>query len=110
MPDLMACRAKFGPSQPFKGSRISDSLHMTIQTAVLIETLTAHEREESEKQWGGRGRGRKREGVRGGKKRKGEGSAEAIQAEAGASARGEGGGGGEKGIRVGKKVISWGFF
>nr|P50249.1 RecName: Full=Adenosylhomocysteinase; Short=AdoHcyase; AltName: Full=S-adenosyl-L-homocysteine hydrolase [Phalaenopsis sp.]CAA56278.1 S-adenosylhomocysteine hydrolase [Phalaenopsis hybrid cultivar] len=41
MPGLMACRAEFGPSQPFKGARISGSLHMTIQTAVLIETLTA---------------------------------------------------------------------
>ncbi|KAH0450726.1 hypothetical protein IEQ34_021418 [Dendrobium chrysotoxum] len=41
MPGLMACHAEFGPSQPFKGARISGSLHMTIQTAVLIETLTA---------------------------------------------------------------------
>merc|ERR1712137_219280 len=41
MPGLMACRAEFGPSQPFKGARISGSLHMTIQTAVLIETLAA---------------------------------------------------------------------
>mgnify|MGYP001811207632 CR=1 FL=1 len=41
MPGLMACRAEFGPSQPFKGTRIAGSLHMTIQTAVLIETLTA---------------------------------------------------------------------
>ncbi|VAH37369.1 unnamed protein product [Triticum turgidum subsp. durum] len=41
MPGLMACRTEFGPSQPFKGARISGSLHMTIQTAVLIETLTA---------------------------------------------------------------------
>ncbi|CAA7400621.1 unnamed protein product [Spirodela intermedia] len=41
MPGLMSCRAEFGPSQPFKGARISGSLHMTIQTAVLIETLTA---------------------------------------------------------------------
>lgn len=41
MPGLMACRAEFGPSQPFNGARISGSLHMTIQTAVLIETLTA---------------------------------------------------------------------
>ncbi|MQM13757.1 hypothetical protein Taro_046683 [Colocasia esculenta] len=40
MPGLMSCRAEFGPSQPFKGTRISDSLHMTIQTAVLIETFT----------------------------------------------------------------------
>ncbi|KAI6694739.1 hypothetical protein NL676_022449 [Syzygium grande] len=41
MPGLMACRAEFGPSQPFKGARITGSLHMTIQTAVLIETLAA---------------------------------------------------------------------
>ncbi|KAJ3671920.1 hypothetical protein LUZ60_007999 [Juncus effusus] len=41
MPGLMASRAEFGPSQPFKGAKISGSLHMTIQTAVLIETLTA---------------------------------------------------------------------
>ncbi|XP_061372991.1 adenosylhomocysteinase-like isoform X2 [Gastrolobium bilobum] len=41
MPGLMACRAEFGPAQPFKGARITGSLHMTIQTAVLIETLTA---------------------------------------------------------------------
>ncbi|KAF8768577.1 hypothetical protein HU200_007125 [Digitaria exilis] len=41
MPGLMACRAEFGPSKPFAGARISGSLHMTIQTAVLIETLTA---------------------------------------------------------------------
>ncbi len=41
MPGLMACRDEFGPSQPLKGARISGSLHMTIQTAVLIETLQA---------------------------------------------------------------------
>jgi adenosylhomocysteinase len=41
MPGLMACRAKYGPDQPFKGVCISGSLHMTVQTAVLIETLTA---------------------------------------------------------------------
>jgi adenosylhomocysteinase len=39
MPGLMACREKYGPTQPFKGIRISGSLHMTIQTGVLIETL-----------------------------------------------------------------------
>jgi adenosylhomocysteinase len=39
MPGLMACRAEFGDAQPLKGARISGSLHMTIQTAVLIETL-----------------------------------------------------------------------
>jgi adenosylhomocysteinase len=41
MPGLMALRAEFGPSQPLRGARISGSLHMTIQTAVLIETLVA---------------------------------------------------------------------
>ena len=41
MPGLMALRSEFGPSQPLKGARITGSLHMTIQTAVLIETLTA---------------------------------------------------------------------
>ncbi|MCP5137155.1 MAG: adenosylhomocysteinase [Gammaproteobacteria bacterium] len=41
MPGLMALRAKYGPSQPLKGARITGSLHMTIQTAVLIETLVA---------------------------------------------------------------------
>ncbi len=41
MPGLMAVRAEFGASQPLKGARIAGSLHMTIQTAVLIETLTA---------------------------------------------------------------------
>jgi adenosylhomocysteinase len=40
MPGLMAVRQKFGPSKPLKGARITGSLHMTIQTAVLIETLT----------------------------------------------------------------------
>ncbi len=39
MPGLMSCREEYGPSQPLKDSRISGSLHMTIQTAVLIETL-----------------------------------------------------------------------
>ncbi|GAA0184372.1 hydrolase [Lithospermum erythrorhizon] len=41
MPGLMACRTEYGAAQPFKGARITGSLHMTIQTAVLIETLTA---------------------------------------------------------------------
>jgi len=41
MPGLMAIRSKYAPSQPLKGARIAGSLHMTIQTAVLIETLTA---------------------------------------------------------------------
>jgi adenosylhomocysteinase len=41
MPGLMAIRAEYGPSQPLKGARIAGSLHMTIQTAVLIETLAA---------------------------------------------------------------------
>jgi len=39
MPGLMALREKYGPSKPLKGARITGSLHMTIQTAVLIETL-----------------------------------------------------------------------
>jgi adenosylhomocysteinase len=39
MPGLMACREEFGDKRPLKGARISGSLHMTIQTAVLIETL-----------------------------------------------------------------------
>src|SRR6056297_1879962 len=41
MPGLMALREEFGASQPLKGARIAGCLHMTIQTAVLIETLTA---------------------------------------------------------------------
>ncbi|BDV30059.1 adenosylhomocysteinase [Microbacterium terricola] len=41
MPGLMALREEFGPSQPLRGARIAGSLHMTVQTAVLIETLTA---------------------------------------------------------------------
>ena len=41
MPGLMAMRLEFGASKPLKGARIAGSLHMTIQTAVLIETLTA---------------------------------------------------------------------
>ena len=41
MPGLMATRAKYGPQQPLKGVKIMGSLHMTIQTAVLIETLKA---------------------------------------------------------------------
>ncbi len=41
MPGLMAIRKEYGPSQPLAGARISGSLHMTVQTAVLIETLTA---------------------------------------------------------------------
>ena len=41
MPGLMACREEFGEKKPLKGARISGSLHMTIQTAVLIETLRA---------------------------------------------------------------------
>lgn len=39
MPGLMACRAKYGPTKPLKGARIAGCLHMTVQTAVLIETL-----------------------------------------------------------------------
>ena len=41
MPGLMALRQEFGAAQPLKGARITGSLHMTIQTAVLIETLVA---------------------------------------------------------------------
>ena len=41
MPGLMALREKYGPSQPLAGARIAGCLHMTIQTAVLMETLTA---------------------------------------------------------------------
>ena len=40
MPGLMAIRKKYGPNQPLRGARIAGCLHMTIQTAVLIETLT----------------------------------------------------------------------
>src|SRR5687767_9019486 len=41
MPGLMAIRDEFAPSQPLRGARIAGSLHMTIQTAVLVETLQA---------------------------------------------------------------------
>src|SRR5579875_1029779 len=41
MPGLMAVRAEYAPAQPLRGARITGSLHMTVQTAVLIETLTA---------------------------------------------------------------------
>src|ERR1700752_4551592 len=41
MPGLMATREEYGPKQPLKGARIAGSLHMTIQTGVLIETLKA---------------------------------------------------------------------
>ncbi len=41
MPALMAIRREFAASQPLKGARITGSLHMTIQTAVLVETLQA---------------------------------------------------------------------
>jgi adenosylhomocysteinase len=41
MPGLMALREEYGPEQPLAGARIAGSLHMTVQTAVLIETLTA---------------------------------------------------------------------
>ena len=41
MPGLMALREKYGADQPLAGARIAGCLHMTIQTAVLIETLTA---------------------------------------------------------------------
>ncbi|NDC79590.1 MAG: adenosylhomocysteinase, partial [Chitinophagia bacterium] len=41
MPGLMALREEYGPQQPLKGARVAGCLHMTIQTAVLIETLVA---------------------------------------------------------------------
>jgi len=41
MPGLMQLRRTYGSSQPLKGARIAGCLHMTVQTAVLIETLTA---------------------------------------------------------------------
>src|SRR4051812_49193916 len=41
MPGLMAMRAEYGAAQPLAGARITGSLHMTVQTAVLIETLVA---------------------------------------------------------------------
>src|SRR4051812_28542862 len=41
MPGLMAMREEYGSQQPLKGARVMGSLHMTIQTAVLIETLVA---------------------------------------------------------------------
>src|ERR1700683_2325267 len=41
MPGLMATRAEYAATQPLRGARIAGSLHMTIQTAVLIETLQA---------------------------------------------------------------------
>ena len=41
MPGLMAVRAEFADRQPLRGARITGSLHMTVQTAVLIETLVA---------------------------------------------------------------------
>merc|ERR1712113_668699 len=41
MPGLMACREEMGAKQPLKGAKITGSLHFTIQTAVLIETLQA---------------------------------------------------------------------
>ena len=44
MPGLMATREEFGPEQPLHGARIAGSLHMTIQTAVLIETLAGARR------------------------------------------------------------------
>ena len=40
MPGLMALRKKYGAAKPLKGARIAGCLHMTVQTAVLIETLT----------------------------------------------------------------------
>lgn len=40
MPGLMSLRKKYGPTKPLKGAKIAGCLHMTVQTAVLIETLT----------------------------------------------------------------------
>ena len=74
MPGLMACREEYGPQKPLAGARIMGSLHMTIQTAVLIETLVELG---AEVRWvelqhllhpgprGGRGRGRPRRHTRG---------------------------------------------
>ena len=39
MPGLMQTRAKYGPGKPLKGARVMGSLHMTVETAILIETL-----------------------------------------------------------------------
>src|SRR4030095_9229261 len=50
MPGLMALRRQYGDSKPLKGARVSGSLHMTVQTAVLIETLIALG---AEGRWGG---------------------------------------------------------
>ena len=58
MPGLMAIREEFAAKQPLKGARITGSLHMTIQTAVLIETLQVRARA---------GRGRRRGGCGGGR-------------------------------------------
>ena len=44
MPGLMATREEYGPEQPLRGARVAGSLHMTIQTAVLIETLDSARR------------------------------------------------------------------
>lgn len=41
MPGLMQLRRTYGPTKPLKGARVAGCLHMTVQTAVLIETLTA---------------------------------------------------------------------
>src|SRR5262245_66633715 len=57
MPGLMATREEFGPEQRLRGARICGSLHMTIQTAVLIETLTALRADRSEERRVGNGRG-----------------------------------------------------
>jgi hypothetical protein len=73
MPGLMATREEYGPKQPLKGARIAGSLHMTIQTAVLIETLTGARRRRAlglvqhlfdAGSRGGRDRGGRRSGVR----------------------------------------------
>src|SRR3954453_19660012 len=49
MPGLMAMRADYGAAQPLAGARVTGSLHMTVQTAVLIETLVALG---AERRWG----------------------------------------------------------
>ncbi len=56
MPGLMAVRAEYARTQPLRGARITGSLHMTVQTAVLIETLVAHFLHPGPRGRGGRGR------------------------------------------------------
>ena len=61
MPGLMALRQKYADQKPLKGARITGSLHMTIQTAVLIETLVALG---ADVRWASRYRGGWRTGIR----------------------------------------------